>query len=175
MLTGELKPKNDSSGNGLSSGEIPNPQEVIVQLTCPLFVKGLDKRHAPADSEARSGNRGRVTENRECPRRICLAVDGLEELGLDDPVVVAVVADQRDPSSARAFLGGHGHRTSGRAVASVHSVGSHTGSGARLTVGCCLHHRSAPNRHEASSQRTVGLSSLLRRSTVAPGPNASGP
>ena len=46
MLTGELRSKIDNVWNAFWAGGIANPLEVIEQITCLLFIRGLDDAQA---------------------------------------------------------------------------------------------------------------------------------
>lgn len=52
MLTGELRSKIDNVWNAFWAGGIANPLEVIEQITCLLFMRGLDEAHTREENKA---------------------------------------------------------------------------------------------------------------------------
>ncbi|MFN4128171.1 type I restriction-modification system subunit M N-terminal domain-containing protein [Pannonibacter indicus] len=68
MLSGEIRSKADQVWNAFWPGGIANPLEVIEQITCLLFMHGLDDRQTLAENKAMA--LGRLMERVNFPEGV---------------------------------------------------------------------------------------------------------
>jgi type I restriction enzyme M protein len=102
MLTGELRSKIDNVWNAFWAGGIANPLEVIEQIICLLFIRGLDEAHTR--EENRVNRLGRPMERRIFPK-------GKDDIGKDGGVAFEEMRwsrlKNRDPATMFGIVSEH--------------------------------------------------------------------